>query len=205
MRHLQLAAFHRKSQLAFDQIERVLAEHLVPPALQHRQIAHPCGERFHLVGAGQQARGDVDFAGADFQQQFQQIGHQRAFLAQRGAVLDLFGHFILGQRLGIGQHLHQPLADVVVFPRRRQPAHLGQIALILGRVAGNIGQGFIAHDPPARDVLVLRFALAPSGQRLHPAQHLRIAARLADTLPRHGGIGEIVRRIGQLFHLGIQP
>ena len=71
MGHLQFALLDREGEFAFDQIEGIAAEHLAPPALQDRQITHACGQLFKLVGAGQQARGDVDFAGPDLQQQLE--------------------------------------------------------------------------------------------------------------------------------------
>ena len=72
-------------------------------------------------------------------------------------------------------------------------------------MAGDIGQRLVAHDAAARDVLVLGFALAPCGERLQPAQHRWIAPGRADTLPCDLGIVGVVFRIGQLFHLCIEP
>ena len=72
-------------------------------------------------------------------------------------------------------------------------------------MVGDIGQSLVAHDPAARDILVLRFALAPGGERLQPAEYLRLAARTADTPPCLAGIVGVIVRIGQLLHLRIQP
>jgi hypothetical protein len=166
MRHFQATIDHGEGQLALHQIERILAEHAHAPAFENRQIlAHASSQQFQIVRAGQQAGGHVDLARADFQQQLEQIGHQRAFLAQRGAARGARGSSS-SQRLGIVDGLHQALADLIVLPARREAAHLGQIGLRLGRMAGDIGQSLVAGDAAARDVLVLRFMLAPGGQSL---------------------------------------
>ena len=173
--------------------------------MQQGQFANPGSEQFQILAAGQQTRGDVDFAAANLEQQLEQVGHQRAFLAQRRAARGAGGQFVVGQGLGGGKGCHHALADVVVLPAGRQAAHLGKVCLHLGRVAGDIGQRFIAGDAAARDVLVLRFDFAPVGQRLEAAQHGRIAARRLDPLPRDGGIVAVVFRIGQLFHFRVKP
>src|SRR3546814_17207532 len=64
------------------------------PTLQHRQVADAGGKRLHLFGPGEQPCGDIDLAAADLEQQLEQVGHQRAFLAQRCTALDLFGYFL---------------------------------------------------------------------------------------------------------------
>ncbi len=99
--HLEAALLDAEPEPALDQLERVAAEHLVAPAFEHRQLAHAGGERLELLGAGQQPRGDVDLAGADLEQQLEQVGDERAFLAERRAALGLLGQLVVGQRLGV--------------------------------------------------------------------------------------------------------
>jgi len=73
--HLEAAVLHRKAKLPVDQRDRVLAEHLEPPAIEHRQAAaHAARDRVEFVAAHDQFRGDIGLLGADFQQQFQQVG-----------------------------------------------------------------------------------------------------------------------------------
>ena len=69
VRHLEPALDHREGGLAFDQFERVLAEHFIAPTLQQRQVAHAGGEQLEVLAAGQQARSDVDLAAANLEQQ----------------------------------------------------------------------------------------------------------------------------------------
>jgi len=72
-------------------------------------------------------------------------------------------------------------------------------------VAGEVGQRFVARNAAARDVLVLRLEFAPFGQRLQAAQHSRIAPRRLDPQPGALGIVAVVFRIGELFHLDVEP
>jgi hypothetical protein len=115
----------------------------------------------------------------------EQVGHQRAFLAQ-GAPR--------GARGGISASV-SGLASASVCIRRRpmslsfhpgEAAHFGQVVLFARRVAGNVGQGFVAHDAPARDVLVHRLGSrhAASARRRPSTAGLRLGGRIfSQTLP----------------------
>ena len=72
-------------------------------------------------------------------------------------------------------------------------------------MAGEIGEGLVAHDAAARNVLRLRLALAPGGERLEAAEDDGAAARRANALPGSGKVVRIVCRIGELFHLRVEP
>ena len=109
------------------------------------------------------------------------------------------------QRFRLRDNVHQPRADIIILPSRRQSADLAQLRLVPRRVAGNIGQRFIAHDPPAGQVLGLGFAFAPCGQRLEPAQHFRIPALCLHAQPGFFRVIDIIVRVGELFHLGVDP
>ena len=51
--HLQLAVLGGEGEAAFDEVERVSAKLLKPPATEDVEpIAHPRGEQFQFVGAG---------------------------------------------------------------------------------------------------------------------------------------------------------
>ncbi len=73
------------------------------------------------------------------------------------------------------------------------------------RMAGDVGERLVAHDPAARDVLGLRLGLAPRGERLEAAEHVRVAARRADAVPGDLEVVGVVGRIGELLHLGVEP
>ena len=45
MGHLELAAHHREGQFAFDKVKRIVAEDVIAPALQQRQLADSGGEQ----------------------------------------------------------------------------------------------------------------------------------------------------------------
>ena len=47
--------------------------------------AHAGSQRLHLLGPGQQARRNIDVAGADLEQQLEQIGDQRGALCHFSA------------------------------------------------------------------------------------------------------------------------
>ncbi len=72
-------------------------------------------------------------------------------------------------------------------------------------MAGDIGERFVTDNPAARNILVLRFRLAPSGERFQPPEHCRIASGGTNAAPGKLQIVGIVRRIGKLIHLCIQP
>ena len=58
----QLAVAHREGEPALDQVERVVAEFLVAPALEDREALAPAGgELLQLLGLGDQPRRDVAF------------------------------------------------------------------------------------------------------------------------------------------------
>ena len=57
---------------AFDQVERVLAEHIIPPAFEDRQVTDAGSQCLHFVRAGKQAGGDFNFARTDLEEQFEQ-------------------------------------------------------------------------------------------------------------------------------------
>ena len=72
-------------------------------------------------------------------------------------------------------------------------------------MACKVSHRFIADDPAARNILVLRFHFAPCRQRFQPPQHRRVTPGGADAVPGDFEVVGVVFRIGQLFHLGIQP
>ena len=177
-RHPQLAVDHRERQPPLDQVERVAAELVVAPAFEDRQpVALPGGQRFQLLRPRQQPRRDVDVARPDLEQQLEQVGDQRAVLAEPRLAVVARRHFVGGHRLGVVERRHQPRADIVARPGRRQPAHARQIALLLGRMAGEIGQRLVLDDAAARQILAPRLHLAPPRQRLQPPEHVGLAAR----------------------------
>ena len=115
------------------------------------------------------------------------------------------GKIAVGHRLGIGKRAHQPAPDIIVAPPRRQPAHLAQVVLRLGRMRGELGQRVILDDPTARDILAARLGLAPAGDRAQPAKQLRIAPRQFESLPCILGRKGEARRVGQPLHLLVEP
>ena len=78
-----------------------------------------------------------------------------------------------GQRIGDGQRLHHPRADIVALPRRREAAHLAERLLARRRMHGDVGERLVLHDPAARQILAARLELAPGGERLQPARARR--------------------------------
>src|SRR3546814_4766688 len=68
---------------------------------------------FEIVAACQQLGRDIDLARTDFEQELQQVGDQRAFLAEPGFAIVARRHLARGQRFGIRQRRHQPPADVI--------------------------------------------------------------------------------------------
>src|SRR3546814_9456047 len=78
-----LAVLDRKRKLTFDERQRVAAELLEPPAFEDRQpVALARRQGFEIVAACQQLGRDIDLARTDFEQELQQVGDQRAFLAE---------------------------------------------------------------------------------------------------------------------------
>ena len=205
MGHLELVAQHGEGQLSLNQFQSILAESIETPPFKHGKIAHAAGQKLQFLAAREQASRGVDLARADLQQQLQQVGNQRAFLAQRGATRRARRQLLVRQRLGLGQRGHEPATDLVVLPARRQAAHLGKVGLHLGRVAGEVGQRLVLGDAAARQVLVLRLQLAPAAQRLQPPQHCRVAPGGLDPGPGPVGVVAVIVRVGELFHLGIKP
>jgi hypothetical protein len=117
MRHLQLAVLDREGELALDQIERILAEHLEAPALQHRQIlrttpaASVPSRRLRASRRGATSISRLRILSSSLSR-----SATSAPSLPSGAPRGIFSGISLGQRLGFGEHLHQPLADVVVLP-----------------------------------------------------------------------------------------
>src|SRR5688500_18900418 len=80
-RHDELAAPHGEGKPSLNQVQGVAAEFLEPPPLQDRQtITLAGGELFQLLRARNQPRRDIALAGADLEQQLEEIGDQGAFL-----------------------------------------------------------------------------------------------------------------------------
>ena len=100
---------------------------------------------------------------------------------------------------------HQPAANVVALPGGGQAAHLAQILLRARRVAGDVGQRLVLDDAAARQILVLRFLLAPGGQRLEATQDIGLAAGDADALPGFGRIILVIGRIADPLHFLVEP
>ncbi len=70
--HFQFAIFGREPQTAFDQVERISAEFVEPPAAQDIEpVAHSGGERLKLVGTSDQLCSNACLLGADLEQQLQ--------------------------------------------------------------------------------------------------------------------------------------
>ena len=162
---LSLPLDHREGQLAFDQIERVAGRTVRSASLRASAgpRARPAASSSSSSLRASRRDGDVDLAAADLEQQLEQVGDQRAFLAQgapRGVARRAFRRRAAAWRLASAAISRAPMS-LSVQPGR-QPAHLGEIGLALGRMAGDIGQRFVLDDAAARDVLVLRLELAPA-------------------------------------------
>src|SRR6185369_3593784 len=100
--HLQPSAQDGEGELSLHQLQRIAAELLEPPAFQQGKVlAHAGSQQLEIVGAGEQAGGDVDLAGADLEEELQQIGDERALLAERGAARGARGEFLVAERLGV--------------------------------------------------------------------------------------------------------
>ena len=72
-------------------------------------------------------------------------------------------------------------------------------------MARDVGEGFVAHDAPARDVLCLCLGFAPGRERLEPSQHGRVPARRADAVPGRIEVVGVVAGVRELVHLGVEP
>ena len=72
-------------------------------------------------------------------------------------------------------------------------------------MACEFGKRVVLDDPAARKVLAARFGLAPSGECLQPAQHLNIAARQLEALPRILGREGEAGRVGEALHFLVEP
>src|SRR3546814_3377754 len=70
---------------------------------------------------------------------------------------------------------------------------------------GEVGERLVLDDAAAWQILVPRLAFAPRGERLQPAEHVELARRHLDSLPRLVGIDTVVGGIGELFHLLVEP
>jgi hypothetical protein len=150
------------SSLPFDQIERVAAELFEAPAFAVRGRRARPPPAVPVFAAGQQARGDVDLAAADLEQQLEQVGHQRAFLAQPGAARGArraFRRRSSGLRLASAAISRAPMS--LSFQPAESPRTLAGRPAALGGWRGDVGQRLVLDDAAARDVLVLRLAFAP--------------------------------------------
>src|SRR3546814_12929974 len=95
----------------------------------------------------------MQFAGANLEQQFEQVADQRAFLAQPRTARRAIGHVVLCKWLGGRERVHQPAADIVGLPRRRQAAHAAESVLLLWRMRGEIGVRFLLDAAAAAPAL----------------------------------------------------
>ena len=66
-------------------------------------------------------------------------------------------------------------------------------------------QRVVLDDPPPRQVLLPRLGLAPAGERLQSAEHGGVPARKLEPLPRVFRREGEARRVGEPFHLLVEP
>src|SRR4051812_10339156 len=133
--HLELAVLDREGESPFDKVERVLAELLIAPAGKDIEVlAHSGGERLELVGAGDQARCNPGLLGPDLEQKLQEVADQRRVLGKARVAWLAIRHLARLERTGGGERSHQPGADVIGLPPRREAADPAQVFLGLGRV-----------------------------------------------------------------------
>ena len=89
---------------------------------------------------------------------------------------------------------------------RRQAAGARQLLDRLRRVRGDFQDGFVLHDPAARQVALLRRRLAPRRDRLQHAEKPPVGrAAQPEAPPRLVRIGAVDRRIDQILHLFREP
>ena len=160
--HLELAVLDREGEPAFDEVERVLAELLVAPALKDIEIlADAGGERFEVVRASDQASRDAGLLRADLEQQLQQVADQSRVLGQAGspAVRDRAIRRSSGLAASIAAIRRAPMS--LDSPSRRQATDPAEILLRLGRMENDLRQRVVLDDAPTRQVLPARFGLAP--------------------------------------------
>src|SRR5690348_10225906 len=73
---LRVLALEGEREASFEQGDRILAEDLVAPAMEHVDVALAGGEAVDLVGARDQAGGNAGLLGLEPQQGAQQVDHR---------------------------------------------------------------------------------------------------------------------------------
>jgi len=132
MRHLEPALDHREGQLALDQFQRIAAELFELATLPAAAVPlrWSAGQRFQIIAAAPAIGLQISISRLRIlSSSFRRSATSAPSLpsgAPRGA---RGGSSAFGQRLCIGNCLHQAAADVVVLPPGGKPAHLGQLML----------------------------------------------------------------------------
>jgi len=139
--------------------QRVGAEDLAPPAMQGDDFGVVVGgDRFEVVGRGDELLRDLEILAALLQEHAQQLDQR----PEAGWVLRLLRDRRRRVRVGEagGDRVEDLLAELAFGDALGKPAGARQRFDTLRRVAGDLNQRLVAQDAAARQVALLRRRLA---------------------------------------------
>ena len=170
--NIQLLAVASQPDLAAAQRQRIVSEHLGPPAGKGWNIGLFAEGRdaVDVVAGRDHARRDIGVLGLHLQQHLQQVGDGAD--AARQVVFGLgFRAVMVGDGFARGDGVEDALAHRSVGRLVRKAARARQLGRIARLVRGDFDQGFVAQNPTAGQVAPLGLALSPRGQFAQDGEH----------------------------------